>query len=994
MQYRDSFQKGRILLVQCLVVAGLGCFTSCISAQVPFRKDTSAEICRRDLTSSRGVAHCWIALEQGQYLSDPIGESRARLRVASEYRSRGFNEQAISLLDEALSLAQGKDEDLIASILAVRGQSRVALWNFDGGRQDLVEASYMAKINGKEVLEARALQLLARLDLSIGRLRTSRGYVERLLELYGQPTPAEKEELRELLDDVRTKLGEIFPQQQLLGVLGDLFKEIMEKGRLDAFDRSPSVKVDEAEVEFLMHLECIEARRMSGSSPRSSCRSKVSRDRIRREIQDSHVGRSLIFPVLALQQQSQPLRVSDRLCKMFLRSDALFDLADLRELQGEQVGLQRKRAWGIWNETSGAILRLFEDSLAMNVEMIKWETSQLFGHVSERELKADSGVPTRSPADRLGVRGSLAGIFAEDDRVPSLAILSLDPFFDCGHWTPKRRHVDSFEQPVFMLNLSRPMFHPYKHLETAPQLALENARQARVEAEEGNDIEALRLYEQALRWVGETFDMLSVQPIEFGAKSAKLTGEVVEFLVSKGLGDLAFEFSEQARAHDLHRRLRSAAPLIQDSLSASEYSLLLQLSREIARQQQELEDARNKYTEEGFRADMRGEYEEKIARAEGRREDFLAKLAKQNPEIAAVLTRETVRLEEIQRRILPPGTSMVVFFFVGDQSLAWVIDHQSSEMVRLPASPRDLKRKAKKFTNTVAHQVLGGSDAGLKFQAGELYRLLIAPVSPLLRHSQLIVVPHQFLHSFPFAALWNSDAGRWLIEEVGISLAPSATALARLESNQRSKNDGILVLGNSDGTLPFAALEAEQIAALLGEEAFLRDRASVSLFASRAESSRLLHLAVHGDTDFSNPLNSWLQLAPSGSSQGKLRVRDIYRMDLSGVDLAVLSACKSAVGPVTSGDDMTSPARAFLAAGASTVVASLWQVEDGASAATMTSLYSNLLHNPNKSVAESLRLAQLETLQKDQWAPPYYWAGFVPLGNGWRKSIAIRQNEH
>jgi len=144
---------------------------------------------------------------------------------------------------------------------------------------------------------------------------------------------------------------------------------------------------------------------------------------------------------------------------------------------------------------------------------------------------------------------------------------------------------------------------------------------------------------------------------------------------------------------------------------------------------------------------------------------------------------------------------------------------------------------------------------------------------------------------------------------------------------------------------------------------------------------RLLHFATHGLVDPRRPEMSGLILSlidRNGRRQdGYLRLGDIYKMKLSA-DLVVLSSCESALGKDLEAEGIIGLPRGFLYAGAKSVIASLWKVNDEATAKLMAALYTRIQKGETPSSA--LRGAQLEMLQDRQWSNPYYWAAFALQG--------------
>jgi CHAT domain-containing protein len=189
--------------------------------------------------------------------------------------------------------------------------------------------------------------------------------------------------------------------------------------------------------------------------------------------------------------------------------------------------------------------------------------------------------------------------------------------------------------------------------------------------------------------------------------------------------------------------------------------------------------------------------------------------------------------------------------------------------------------------------------------------------------------------------------------------------------------------------LSFTREEASRITALvagskslqrIGFEANRREATSV-----RLRDFGTVHFATHTIIDDAHPELSGIVLSlvdSQGQSQdGFLRLHDIYSLTLP-VDLVVLSACQSALGTQVRGEGMVGLVRGFLYAGAASVVASLWKVDDAATAELMALFYANMFRKGLKPAA-ALRAAQAGIAGQRRWAHPFYWAGFTFHGE-WR----------
>src|SRR5215470_6200760 len=189
--------------------------------------------------------------------------------------------------------------------------------------------------------------------------------------------------------------------------------------------------------------------------------------------------------------------------------------------------------------------------------------------------------------------------------------------------------------------------------------------------------------------------------------------------------------------------------------------------------------------------------------------------------------------------------------------------------------------------------------------------------------------------------------------------------------------------------LPFSRDEADKIAELIPESSLFKatDFQANRTLAASGELSRyrIIHFATHGLLNGEHPELSGLVLSlvdENGKTRdGFLRMSDIFNLRLPS-DLVVLSACQTALGKEIKGEGLVGLTRGFMYAGAERVVASLWQVDDQATAELMRYFYRGMLKE-NLRPAAALRAAQVEMSSSSRWSEPYYWAGFVIQGE-WR----------
>ena len=270
-----------------------------------------------------------------------------------------------------------------------------------------------------------------------------------------------------------------------------------------------------------------------------------------------------------------------------------------------------------------------------------------------------------------------------------------------------------------------------------------------------------------------------------------------------------------------------------------------------------------------------------------------------------------------------------------------------------------------------------------------------AIVAPLLDAigpdvARLVVVPDGALHRIPFDALVLPD-GRAVIERFAVSHAPSGAIAAalRLQRARRTKAR-VLAIGDPDiaaglalPALPEARAEA-RMAARYGDASVALVGAAATPSAVRrmvTDTFRVLHFATHAQVDERSLLGSAIRLAPDAEGARAEAAWSLGPGDLAALplhaDLVVLSACRSAGGVVVEGEGVQGLTAPLLAAGARTVIATTWDVDDAATRALMEDFYEGL--STGLGVGAALRAARLDAMRTG--APVRDWAGMIIVGD-------------
>ena len=375
---------------------------------------------------------------------------------------------------------------------------------------------------------------------------------------------------------------------------------------------------------------------------------------------------------------------------------------------------------------------------------------------------------------------------------------------------------------------------------------------------------------------------------------------------------------------------------------------------------------------------------EKLER-EVQRKALLDALAIDNPALYQSLDLKPLQLEGL-RAHLTEGQYVVQYISGPASLLIHVVSRDDSIVIERYVTAQALREHAARVSAGLAdiarHASLLSERVGgqpeLVADLQWLYDELLAPVDALVAGAkELLIAPSGVLASLPYAAFIRSggETPQYAVQRYDRAILPSLYHLElRDEPIAWSRADS-LVLGNPDEySLMAAEQEAQTISnlfhptlpLLLGKDATLEN------LLRYADGAQLIHLATHARLDRIHPERSWLLLA----GDRHLTSKEIMALPLTHARLICLSACETGIGP--GGDEFATIARAFAYAGAPSVVATLWKVNDTASRLLVEAFYTELLKGRTRISA--LAEAQRAALRKDPQLTPAAWAGFVLFG--------------
>jgi CHAT domain-containing protein/tetratricopeptide (TPR) repeat protein len=429
-----------------------------------------------------------------------------------------------------------------------------------------------------------------------------------------------------------------------------------------------------------------------------------------------------------------------------------------------------------------------------------------------------------------------------------------------------------------------------------------------------------------------------------------------------------------------------------------------------------------------------------------------AQLREQNPRLFSFEKFAPVDLERIQKELHSSDTILLEYALGDVHSYLWAITSNSSDSYILPAR-REIEDAAREFFKVLTARQGSDDQSEKDYQtdivaadnrysekASNLSRMLLGPVIEKLGSRRIVVVTDGALQYIPFEALPTrlaEPAGpieastSFLIATNEVVVLPSASTLIAIRSaqNHKASPDNLIaiiadpVFSSSDDRVPqeatadqnsdqveqqmvkklrlarlaHASEEADAISAAapwgttLVAKGF--DASRETVMSSEVSRAQIVHFATHGFLDTEHPELSALVLTMTdrngAKTNGLMPLPDIYTLDLSA-ELIVLSACQTALGKDIKGEGLVGLTHSFMSAGAKSVVASLWKVDDRATAALMADFYEGMLQK-DMTPAAALRSAKLKMMSQKQWSPPYYWAGFVLQGE-YTNHIAVARN--
>jgi CHAT domain-containing protein/Tfp pilus assembly protein PilF len=519
-------------------------------------------------------------------------------------------------------------------------------------------------------------------------------------------------------------------------------------------------------------------------------------------------------------------------------------------------------------------------------------------------------------------------------------------------------------------------------------------------------VQALDILERQVRHLGGTDKIRS----GFRSKYAGYYRDAIDLQLREGNTALAFHVSERSRARSLLELLAERDLVFADlpsdtriarqrNAAAYDHIQAQIVSLSVSKDQAKLK-----------------ELQKHLQELERERDEIAERVRRASPVLATLQYPQPLNLQAT-RQALDPGTALLSYVVAESRTLLFVLRPVGEEpgisVFTVDVPEKTLRSQVRDLRASI-QRAGAGEGRDLAARLARLYALLIGPAETVIAtSSRLLIIPDGPLSLLPFAALRRSSS-QYLVEWKPLHTTISATVYAELKGRRRDQAATQIELaafgdpvypgqgtaeGNSDirfastrgltlSRLLFSSAEVESISSLFAARArvYLRADATEERAKSLGKNVRYIHFATHGFVDERFPLNSGVALTiparpEKGRENGLLQAWEVLEQVRIDADLVTLSGCNTALGQEVAGEGLIGLTRAFQYAGARSVLASLWSIDDRRTSLLMQRFYAGLRKGKTKD--EALRAAQISLLREPNTAPPVYWAAFV-LNGDWR----------
>lgn len=477
----------------------------------------------------------------------------------------------------------------------------------------------------------------------------------------------------------------------------------------------------------------------------------------------------------------------------------------------------------------------------------------------------------------------------------------------------------------------------------------------------------------------------------------------------KGYDALALEASERARTSSLLKLL-----------TEGRYKIHQGVEPQLLEQQRILHEKLNLLALQKYQIRYRKERKEIYQQVEyiiAELDKIESKIRITSPHYINLTLPKPLTIKEIQQQVLDQDTLLLEYYLGKKKSYLWVVAKNQIYSYELGKNAKEIEELAKQFHTKIQSPLRYNKFVSWRKLSNKLTNILLLPVAEKLGNKRLLIVGDGALQYLPFAALSTPNYHKYqpLIVHHEIITLPSASTVALLRSEQKDRKPApktIAILADpvfiKDDErfleqakpskehphnkyieffrIPYTRVEAEAILKLIPRNKTLKAYdfdANRDFFKNyQLNQYQILHFATYSIADTEQPELSGLVLSlfneKGEPENGFFGLHDIFKLNLSA-DLVVLSSCDAGLGADIKGEGMVGLPTAFLYAGSSRIIMSLFSVHDEATSVLMEKFYQKMFKEGLKPAA-ALRKAQIEMFNGEKFSQPYYWSAFTLQG--------------
>ena len=497
--------------------------------------------------------------------------------------------------------------------------------------------------------------------------------------------------------------------------------------------------------------------------------------------------------------------------------------------------------------------------------------------------------------------------------------------------------------------------------------------------EHKGDQNHLKLALATFKKADELIDIIKRENTEFTSKlywreqSSELYAKAVETCYYLNDTDEALYFMERNKAllllEDITHEKAKAFSQLPDSLAQLDFKI----KKEIALSE-------NKFKNEILSKERLDSLKQVILTKKREYRNFIKQISKNYPTYAAYKERlPIVDLPTLQDKFTS-DTRTVIHFLVAD-SLIYGLHTTKTDATLFKVDKEDFEHQLTKTIQAVGIHPYSSKNAFDPILSNKVFKALFpTSIYHKIKGKSLLIIPDGNLQQLPFESLVTDKDNTYLVQETDIQYAYSTSLLNQQTTFKYEPETNLAAFApiNFDhinlAELVFSGMEVSEITKPIKGKTFSGPVATTDEFATQLQKSSIVHLATHADVSTEN--TGWIAFADR-----KLYLDEIYALK-SQADMVALSACKTSAGGVNKGEGVMSIARSLFNIGTKSVLSTLWAVDEVSSKTIVVNFYKHLEMGHNKSKAlQMAKLDYLKNTEEKELRHPYYWAGYVVLGD-------------